>query len=138
MKGSCLCGAVTVTVRGHAPTGASACHCDPCRTWTGAALWGISAPAGAVEVTGVVAQYRSSRFATRAFCGTCGTHLWIRDDDGDYDLLPGLFPDARDLPLSHEVYADRAMACVALSGDHRRVSAREYERQHRHEPEACG
>ena len=129
MEGRCLCGAVRVAVARHEGA-TSACHCTLCRRWSGAATWGFEAPADAVEVTGPVATYRSSPFAERAFCGTCGTHLWLRDDGRGYELVPGLFDAAAALPLAREVYADRAFACVPLAGDHERVSRADYEASH--------
>jgi hypothetical protein len=127
LVGQCLCGAVEVRVPEHAGE-VSACHCGYCRRWTGAAMWCLAAPSVAFD--GPVKRYRSSPFAERAWCDTCGTHLWIRNDDGAYDLMPGLFEGARALPLVREVYADRAFAGVRLAGGHRRVSAAEYEATH--------
>lgn len=60
-------------------------------------MWVVTAAAEDVRVTGEVAAFRSSPFAERAFCPVCGTHLWIRDDGGDYDLMPGLFDAAAGL-----------------------------------------
>ena len=61
-------------------------------------------------------------------CAVCGSHLWMRDNTGKtYDLMPGLFDEARDWPLRSEVYSDRAMASVRLGGDHRRATQAEYE-----------
>lgn len=130
--GRCLCGAVTLRATGIAPE-ASACHCEMCRRWSGSAGWGVDAES--VEVSGPVKTFRSSSFAERAFCGICGTHLWIRDDGKPHELTPGLFDAAKDIPLDHEVYADRAFACVPLAGDHARVSAAEYEAEHPFVPE---
>ncbi|HSF93837.1 MAG TPA: GFA family protein [Thermohalobaculum sp.] len=124
MTGRCLCGAVTLRATGIVPE-ASACHCVMCRRWGGAPFWGMMADS--VEASGPVRTYRSSPFAERAFCGTCGSHLWIRDDGKSYDLTPGLFDAAKDFPLTREVYADRAFACVPLAGGHPRVTAAEYE-----------
>lgn len=137
LLGHCLCGSVRIAVNAHEGA-ASACHCDNCRRWTGAAFWGFEAPADAVTVTGKVANYRATSFSERGFCPVCGTHLWIRDDSGPYDLMPGLFDAARTMPLSHEVYADSAFACVSLAGTHARISKEHYERDHPHETmEVC-
>lgn len=95
-------------------------------------MWVLEVPVDSVEVVGPVQHYRSSSFAERAWCGACGTQLWIKDDDGPYELTPGLFDDARGLPLSHEIYADRAYACVALAGGHKRFTRAEYEAAERY------
>ena len=127
LQGRCLCGAVRVGAA-RPEGGVSACHCAICRRWSGAAMFGIEVPATEVEVTGEVARYRSSAFAERAFCPACGTHLWFRGDGAaEIELMPGLFDWASDLPLAREVYADRAFAAVRLAGDHRRITAAEYE-----------
>jgi hypothetical protein len=125
--GTCLCGAVSVSVSGELPATASACHCRMCQIWSGAAFWGIVVPKDTVQVEGPVKLYNSSSFAERAFCADCGTHLWFRDFGADYEFVPGLFAVAHDITLDREVYADRAMACVDLAGSHTRISRAEYE-----------
>ncbi|MCF6234756.1 MAG: GFA family protein [Rhodobacteraceae bacterium] len=62
-----------------------------------------------------------------------GSHLWMRDTapaDAPYDLMPGLFDAALDWPLQSEIYVDRAMASVPLSGEHRRATRAEWEAGH--------
>ena len=131
LTGTCLCGAVTVAVRAERP-GISLCHCDPCRKWSGTALAGFDAEAADVTVSGPATSYPSSDFAERAFCPTCGTHLWFRDTEAGapYELSPGLFAQSRDWPLDREVYADRVAAYLPLGGSHRRITRAEYERDH--------
>ena len=68
-------------------------------------------------------------FAERAFCAVCGSHLWMRDNTGKtYELMPGLFDEARDWPLRSEVYSDRAMAVgaawAAITAGRRRPNMR--------------
>ncbi len=130
MEGRCACGAVTVTARPSAPE-VSACHCAMCRRWTGGAVWCLEAEADAVTAEGPVRVWRSSEFAERAFCGACGSHLWIRDDASGYDLSPGLFDDAAGFPLVREIYVDRAFASARFAGGHARATAAEYEAGHR-------
>jgi hypothetical protein len=43
--------------------------------------------------------------------------------------MPGLFDEARDWPMRSEIYTDRALASVRLTGDHRRSTRAEYEQQ---------
>lgn len=131
LKGHCLCGAVQVTARSH-DDAVSACHCSMCRRWAGSVMWVLMAPEVDVDVTGPVKTFRSSSFAERAWCDTCGTQLWIKDDGAGYEFMPGLFDGARDLPLSHEIYADQAFASMALADDHKRYTRAEYEARERH------
>lgn len=132
-SGSCLCGAVTVTVSGDHDPRPGACHCRMCQRWSGGLFLCFEAAADAVTVTGPVTRYASSKFSERAFCARCGSHLWMRDTDtadASYDLMPGLFDAVHDAPLRSEIYTDRALASVRLSGDHRRATRAEWEAKH--------
>lgn len=133
-KGHCLCGAVEVAVEGHDPR-VGACHCRMCQRWSGGLFLCFSAPADGVTITGPVRRHASSDFAERAFCTTCGSHLWMRDPDAEvatYDLMPGLFDAARDWPMFSEIYVDRAYASVQLGGEHKRATRAEYEAKNPH------
>ncbi len=133
MTGHCLCGAVTVRVTGGHDPRPGACHCRMCQRWSGGLFLCFNADADGVAVDGPIACHASSDFAERAFCSVCGSHLWMRDRTAStYDLMPGLFNEARDWPLRSEVYADRAMASVRLEGDHRRATRAEYENKNQY------
>ncbi len=119
IEGRCLCGAISVRVAHADDARPGACHCRMCQRWSGALFLCFAVPANAVTVTGEVARHASSDFSERAFCPTCGSHLWMRDThepDADYELMPGLFDAARDWPLRAEIYSDRAFASVRLGG----------------------
>jgi hypothetical protein len=133
MEGHCLCGAVTVSVATHRGFTA-VCHCRMCQRWAGGLFICVPAEAVDVQVEGPVVRYQSSAIAERAFCGTCGSHLWFRGEnsDGHYALMPGLFDEARDWPLRSEIYLDRALPGLALPGDHRRATRAEYEAKNEH------
>jgi hypothetical protein len=132
LTGRCLCGSVTITVAGEHDPRVGACHCRMCQRWSGGLFLCFTADASAVTVKGEVTRYRSSAFAERAFCARCGSHLWFNDvaaggEPRNYELMPGLFDSARSWPLRSEIYVDRAMAAIHLSGEHRRKSRAEYE-----------
>ncbi|MEM6905612.1 MAG: GFA family protein [Pseudomonadota bacterium] len=130
IQGRCLCGAVTVEVDHLADT-ISACHCTPCRRWSGSAMLVIEGRG--VRATGPVKTYASSSFATRAWCDVCGSNLWIRDNGSEVtDLMPGLFENFAGAHLAREVYADRCPPGLAFAGDHPRISAEAYEAEHMH------
>ena len=125
IKGRCLCGAVEVTV-GDPPGWVGVCHCDMCKRWSGAVF--ACFPAHDVQIEGPVERHKSSPLSVRAFCGTCGSHLFMQDeDDTRFDLMPGLFDEARDWPLNSEIYTDRALCWARFAGDHKRATEKEYE-----------
>jgi hypothetical protein len=135
LVGSCLCGDVKVEVNGAYDPRAGACHCRMCQRWSGGVFLCFFASEAAVTVEGPVTRFASSGFAERAFCATCGSHLWMRDLKGEvpgFDLMPGLFDEARAWPLRSEIYLDRAMASIRLEGDHSRATRAEYEAEHLH------
>lgn len=134
-SGSCLCGEVTISVNGEHDAQPGACHCRMCQRWSGGVFLAFTAAADAVTIVGPVKHFQSTPFAERAFCGTCGTHLWMRNTGSQaegYDLMPGLFDAAQDWPLRSEIYIDKAMASVRLQGDHPRETEATYEASNRH------
>ncbi|MEM9249325.1 MAG: GFA family protein [Pseudomonadota bacterium] len=135
LEGRCLCGAVAVRVAGAHLATVGVCHCKMCQRWNGYAWGAFEAAPEAVIVSGPVNRYRSTPFSERAFCAACGSHLWLRDTDtptAPYELMPGLFDEAADFPLTSEIYTDRAPAYAPLAGDHRRQTRAVYEAKNRH------
>jgi hypothetical protein len=126
ITGRCLCGAVTLRAIPAAPE-VSICHCTMCRRWTGGVFACFGAEGRDVTTEGPITTYTSSSFSERAFCGTCGSHLWIRDEDGFLDLMPGLFEGAQNFALRHIVYADRAPAYAPVPQGVPTKTAEEYE-----------
>lgn len=95
----------------------------------------FQANADAVHADGPIQRFASSDFAERAFCGRCGSHLWMRDTNTDqepYELMPGLFDALHNQPLRSEIYVDCAMAAVQLSGEHPRATRVDYEQKNPH------
>ncbi|MFW8596116.1 GFA family protein [Cribrihabitans neustonicus] len=135
LEGRCLCGSVTIRVQGAHDPRPGACHCRMCQRWTGGLFLCFEAEGEAVTVEGPVTLYKSSEFAERAFCGKCGSHLWMRTLKGEnpgYDLMPGMFSESLDWPMRSEIYIDRALAAVRLAGDHKRATRAEYEAKNLH------
>jgi hypothetical protein len=107
MEGSCLCGAITVRIPDS--TAVDACHCGMCRRWGGGPALGVSGGTD-VRIDGVEALrvYRSSEWAERAFCGTCGTHLYYRLlPSGEYFVPVGLFQDGQPFEFKEQIFIDR-------------------------------
>lgn len=130
-EGGCLCGAVRFTARlPHRNFGA--CHCEMCRRWTGSALLGISVPAENLVWRGEeqVARYQSSPWAMRAWCRTCGSHLYYRvtapgPHSETYELPVGLLDDASGLTMTNEIYIDMKPDSWAFAGEDRHLMTRQ-------------
>jgi hypothetical protein len=106
MKGTCLCGAVSLIAAEEKHIGA--CHCGYCRKWGGGPFLAVHCGAD-VAWSGQdhIAVYRSSDWAERAFCAKCGSHLYYKLlSNGHYFVPAGLFETA-DFELASQVYIDK-------------------------------
>lgn len=125
LQGRCLCGAVTVSARVETRA-LSACHCDMCRRHTSSLFLGIAPVQDSVTVTGPASSYRSSDWAERGFCSTCGSTLWYGTvQDGARYLAAGLFENAGGASVGLEYFADECPQGYALAGDHKRLTSAE-------------
>ena len=125
LKGRCLCGAVTVTATSEAPT-LRACHCDMCRRHTSGMFISVAIDKDSLKVAGPATSFRSSEWAERGFCATCGSTLWYGTvADGARHPAAGLFDDLHGAQMKIEFYADMCPDGYALAGDHRRMSTGE-------------
>lgn len=106
-RGRCLCGAVSLTMRGDKPS-MSVCHCGICRRWGGGPFFSAESHQ-APEIGGQehVRVYTSSEWAERGFCGQCGTHLFYRLRQGEFYSVPmGLFDEGGEWPFELQIFVD--------------------------------
>lgn len=99
-SGGCLCGVIRYRVQG-APASINACYCSQCRRQTGSPMASfVTYPEARFELlSGQPATYRSSSYAVRQFCPTCGSALfWRRDGARDLDVFLGSMDRPGDLP----------------------------------------
>ena len=117
MKGFCLCGAVSITARDNPEM--SACHCSMCRRWGGGPFLTVHAGAD-VQISGAhrIKVYRSSDWAERAFCDTCGTHLYYRLVPANEYVLPmGLFQDGPQFRFHEQIFVDEKPGTYDFAND---------------------
>ena len=70
--------------------------------------------------------YPSSDWAERAFCGTCGTHLYYRlKPTGQYIMPVGLFDDDTGLTFENEVFVDEQPHYYAFANETERLTGAE-------------
>lgn len=81
LEASCHCKAVRFTVECPHPAPYNLCYCSICRKTAGGGGYAINlgALADTLQVEGEsdVRRYKSSENHERAFCGKCGSALWV-------------------------------------------------------------
>lgn len=125
LAGHCLCGAVTVELDG-AGSSVEICQCSMCRRWGGAYYAALTGDSVTVAGEDSARVYRSSAWAERAFCGTCGSTLWFRFlPTGNRSFSAGLFDGAAGLPIEKEIFVDERADWCRIEGGHRRMTGEE-------------
>jgi hypothetical protein len=106
MKGNCLCGAVRLESADAKTIGV--CHCGTCRRWGGGPMFAVHCGSQVrFEGTDHNSEYASSEWARRAFCKTCGAHLYYKLlASGEYFVPAALF-DTDDFVIETQIYIDR-------------------------------
>ena len=125
LEGRCMCGAVTVRSTLAKPL-LRACHCNMCRQQTSGAFMSIANDPQDVVADGPVEVFRSSEWAERAFCRTCGSTLWYGTvHDGARNLSAGLFDNAGGAALKIEFFVDECPQGYTFQGDHKKLNTKD-------------
>lgn len=106
MQGHCLCGAIGIVAADHHEI--TVCHCGMCRRWAGGPAATVHCGTD-VEIhdQGALKVFASSEWAERAFCGTCGSHVFYRLlPTGEYIVPAGLFDADDRFALARQIYID--------------------------------
>lgn len=82
--GGCLCGRVRYEASGP-PVVVAHCHCRDCQRGSGAGhSTGAMFPSSSVSLTGEISEFKlksdKGNVVTRAFCGTCGSPIFGKND----------------------------------------------------------
>ncbi len=115
-----MCGRTRFTIFDQ-PNLATYCHCDDCRTSTGAA---VSAFVG-FETAHLVwqgeplKQYRSSPTVLRGFCSECGTSMTYEDEKLPQHIYfyIGVFDDPDSLPMTNHSYVEQKLTWLKINDD---------------------
>lgn len=132
LKGKCLCGAVRYEVAKDGVE-VGVCHCGMCRAWSGGVYIGFEAKPGEIAFTGEehVGTYRSSDWAERGFCKTCGASLFYRVTEagpmqGVMHVAAGGLETWDGARLTSEIFVDQKPAAYDFAGDHPRMTEAEF------------
>ena len=72
-----------------------------------------------------LSAYRSSDWAERVFCGTCGSNLFWRAVDGpatDQVIALMAFDDPERFPVTSEIFIDEKLSTYALAGETKKMT----------------
>lgn len=104
--GRCLCGAITLEIRGPLRD-VVVCHCGQCRRQHGAPPSYTAAAWSDVRMKGEehLAWYQSSPEARRGFCSACGASLfWEPMGSGRVSIAAGCLDRPTDLRTVRHIY----------------------------------
>jgi hypothetical protein len=116
-KGSCLCGAVRITVDGELPP-PDACHCGQCRKQSGHFWASTDVPKDRVRIEGEdrISWFQSSEKVRRGFCSVCGSVLfWDPPHRPAIAIAMGCFDKPTGTKLGHHIF-------VADKGDYYEIA----------------
>ncbi|WP_282145492.1 GFA family protein [Alteromonas stellipolaris] len=111
-QGSCLCGAINVVAENINPK-FTVCHCESCRQWGGSALFALQCGTqvkfeDTTSAGNNVSIHQSSEWASRGFCGNCGSHLFYRlNETGEYNIPVGIFQALDGLEMDMQYFSDQ-------------------------------
>ena len=128
MKGGCLCGAVRYTANAETEV-IVVCHCRDCQKFTGSAFGVlIGLPQSAIEIQGALKTFTktadSGKPIVRHFCPECGSAITEESAaaPGMVYLNAGTLDDPTFVTPTTEIYCDRALSWVQLSGGMQRFA----------------
>ncbi len=89
-----------------------------CRRWSSGPLFAAAAEGVAFDGVESLATYRSSEWAERGFCKSCGSNLFYRlTPSGPYMMCVGAFDDPSQFRLVAEIFIDHKPEGYAFAGD---------------------
>lgn len=125
-KGSCLCGAVSVSAANMSKQ-VGACHCNMCRKWGGGALLVVECGSDvSFEGEENIGVYQSSAWAERGFCKKCGSHLFYRLKDNNHYYIPvGIFNNSEHLVFDLQVFIEEKPDYYSFANDTKNMTGEE-------------
>ncbi len=94
------------------------CHCSMCLRWHGhvGAYTDAKNADLTIEGEGVLAWYRSSGFAERGFCSTCGSSLfWRRDGSDMISITAGSLDQPSGLKTVRHIFTEQVADYYAIT-----------------------
>jgi hypothetical protein len=97
-----------------------------CQRWSGGIFMATSVGHVRFSSEEHLRRYKTSAWAERGFCGTCGASLFYHLLESDqYEMCIGSFDDVDDFVLTSEIFHDRKPGGYTIAGDHPRLTEAE-------------
>ncbi|MHA1164428.1 MAG: GFA family protein, partial [Alphaproteobacteria bacterium] len=104
-----------------------ACHCTMCLRWASGPFLELDCgDAVAFEGEENIVRYKSSDWAERGFCGTCGANLfYYLLPTGEYMMSAGAFDDQSGLKFTNQVFIDEKPDWYAFANETKNMTGAE-------------
>lgn len=126
LTGHCLCEGVKFEV--SSPAHLDACHCGQCRRWSGSPNMSLDFTPVVFETNKTLKWFKSSEWAERGFCGTCGSSLFYRlvEDPTKMTVCVGAINDMPDdVKITKEFFIDEKPAFYTFEGEREKLTGAE-------------
>lgn len=126
LHGQCLCGKVSLTT--DIPPEVGVCHCSMCRRWGGGPFFATHGiPNLTFDGDENITAYDSSEWGERAFCKTCGTHLYYRIKQSNEYIVPaGFFDDPSQFEFKQQIFIDKKPAFYHFGNETQNMTEDEF------------
>jgi len=103
-----------------------------CRKFSGGVYLGVEVPSDALKLTKTEghATYKSSEWAERGFCKSCGSSLYYRvmspgPHNGTWHVGLGALDDPSGITMTGEIFIDKKPDAYAFAGDTHKMTEAE-------------
>lgn len=128
VSGKCLCGDVVYSA--PTPHEVDICHCGMCRRWTGSAFIGVDFQKGQIEFSksDSLTWYKSSDWAERGFCKSCGSSLFYRlqGEENFIAVSAGTLTLPEGLTIEKEIFIDEKPDYYDFMGSQKKMTGAEF------------
>ena len=120
-----MCGAVRY--KAHFSNSFSACYCKMCQRWSGGSFMGATAKDFQVtQGEDALVVYKSSDWAVRAFCGTCGSNVYYHAESfGSQSVAIGSLDDSSGLAVRMQYFIDQKPEGFSLAESTKKMTSEE-------------
>lgn len=118
ITGSCLCRSIKFSFE-TAEKSFDSCHCGMCRNWSGGPAMAVNASRNLkIEGEENLSLYKSSEWAERGFCKSCGTHLFYRMPEKNFcNFFLGTLDQRDELNFRCQIFTDSKPTNYAFANE---------------------